>query len=330
MKGAGEKRPARATAPVQLELDAERLALDAGRRSLAELAPGLRLGTSSYSSPDWCGPFYPPGLRSEQFLAHYATRFDTVEIDATWHAMPSRRTVQAWHDRVPDGFLFSAKVPKVITHELYLQDCGDEWNRFVSLMELLREKRGPLLFQFPYVAKGRDAEEYRHGADFRRRLERFLPQLPSGWHFVVEVRNRGWVDEALVELLRRRGVALALTAYPTMPAAAEIMRRIDPVSADFAYLRFLGDHRSMDNLVARARESGTRDRDWSEVIVDRADEMRAWIDPVGELLRRVPQVLVYFNNHYAGYAPGSLERFAELWREAHPEETAPAGPVPSP
>lgn len=289
----------------------------AERHAPAGLPPGLRLGTSSYSSPDWCGPFYPAGLRPEQYLGFYATRYDTVEIDATWHAMPSRRTVESWRDRVPAGFLFAAKVPKVITHERYLQDCGDEWGRFLALMELLGDKRGPLLFQFQYVARGKDADEYRHGADFRRRLERFLPQLPSGWQFVIEIRNRGWLDEPLLDLLRRHQVALALTAYPTMPAAGEILRRIDPVTAPFAYLRFLGDHRSMDNLVARARESGTRDRDWGELIVDRSDEMRDWIDPVADLLRRVPQVLAYFNNHYAGFGPGSLERFAQLWREAH-------------
>jgi uncharacterized protein YecE (DUF72 family) len=255
-------------------------------------------------------------MRPEEYLGHYSGRYDTVEIDATWHALPSRRTVEAWRDRVPDGFTFAAKVPRTITHDLYLQDCGEEWRRFLSLMETLGEKRGPLLFQFQYVPRSRDAEEYQHGAEFRRRLGRFLPLLPEGWRFVVEVRNRGWVGPELLEMLRGRGIALALTAYYTMPSGAELLRTTDPVTADFAYLRFLGNHRLMDQHVARARETGKRDRDWGELLVDRTEELRSWIPPIRRLLERVPEVYAYFNNHYAGYAPGSLELFARLCGES--------------
>jgi uncharacterized protein YecE (DUF72 family) len=287
------------------------------------LPAGLRLGTSSFSNSDWLGRFYPAHLRPEEILTFYATVLHTVEIDATWHAIPSRRTVEAWRDRVPDGFTFALKAPKSITHERYLGDCAEDWSRFLALMEILGEKRGPVLFQFPYVARGRDADEYRHGGDFRRRLEQFLPQLPAGTRFAVEVRNRGWIDAALLDLLRGRGLALALTAYQTMPDAAELLRGPDPLTADFGYVRFLGDHKAMDHMVARAREAGTRDRDWGELIVDKTEEMRGWIAPVRALLQRVPEVFVYFNNHYAGYGPGSLELFASLWREEE-ARTAPS------
>ena len=275
----------------------------------------LRIGTSSYSSPDWCGPFYPAGMRPEEFLSFYAGRYPTVEVDATWHAMPSRRTVEAWRDRVPDGFIFAAKVPKSITHDLYLQDCAEEWKRFLSLMEILGGKRGPLLLQFQYVARNRDPEEYRTGAEFRRRLARFLPLLPDGWRFAVEVRNRAWLGPALFDLLRGRGIALALTAYYTMPTAAELLREGDPVTADFSYLRFLGNHKLMDQAVARERECGRRDRDWGEVLIDRTEELRQWIPPVRTLLERTSEVYAYFNNHYAGFAPGTCELFARLWAE---------------
>jgi uncharacterized protein YecE (DUF72 family) len=254
-------------------------------------------------------------MKPEEFLGHYARRFRTVEIDATWHAMPSRRTVEAWRERVPDGFTFSVKVPRTITHDFYLQDCGEEWRRFLSVIETLGEKLGPLLFQFQYVPRGRDPEEYRTGAEFLRRLEHFLPLLPEGRRYVVEVRNRGWVGPALLDLLRARGICLALTAYYTMPAAAELLQRTDPVTADFAYLRFLGNHKLMDQQIARAREAGRRDRDWGELLVDRTDELRSWVPPVRRLLERVPEVFAYFNNHFAGYAPGSLEMFARLWHE---------------
>jgi uncharacterized protein YecE (DUF72 family) len=279
------------------------------------LPAGLRLGTSSFSNPDWRGRFYPENLPPEQFLAHYATILDTVEIDATWHAIPSRRTVEAWRDRVPSGFTFAVKAPRSITHDRYLQDCAEDWGRFLELMDVLGDKRGPVLFQFQYVARGHDSEEYRTGREFRRRLEHFLTLLPEGTRFALEVRNRTWINDTFLDLLRKHGLALAFTAYQTMPEAAELLRGPDPVTADFGYVRFLGNHTAMDNRVARAREVGERDRDWGELMVDKTEEMRGWISPIRTLLARVPEVFVYFNNHYAGYGPGSLELFVRLWRE---------------
>lgn len=283
---------------------------------LSALPPGILVGTSSFSSADWCGSFYPANLAPSDFLTHYARTFTTVEIDATWHALPSRRTFEAWAEKVPEGFIFSLKAPKTVTHERYLNDCEDEWNRFFELTDLLGDKRGPILLQFPYVAKGKDPQEYRTGAGFLDRLGRFLPKLSSEGRYVVEVRNRNWVSPPLLDLLKRNGVALALVHYYTMPSAAEIMARNDPVTADFSYLRFLGHHRLMDESVARAREKGERDRDWGEVLVDRTSDTRSWIPPVQRLLERTPQVFLYFNNHYAGFAPGSVDLFVRLWKES--------------
>jgi uncharacterized protein YecE (DUF72 family) len=285
----------------------------------SSLPRALRVGTSSFSSPDWCGSFYPDHMSPGEFLGYYSTRFNTVEIDATWHAMPSRRTVEAWASKVPEGFTFSMKVPKVITHDRSLEGCGEEWNRFLQLVDLLGDKKGPILFQFPYLARGQNAEEYRTGNDFRRRLQSFLSLIPREGRFVIEVRNRTWLGEPLLDLLRSRGLALALIDYYTMPRADEIRRDIDPVTADFAYIRFLGDHKSMDHQVARARDTGKRRSDWGELLTDRATETRAWIATIRELLGRLPEVYAYFNNHYAGFAPGSIELFLKLWKETAEE-----------
>ena len=289
---------------------------------LSRLPDGLRLGTSSFSSPDWCGSFYPAGMPPEQFLGYYATRLRTVEIDATWHVMPARRTIESWAQKVPDGFVFSLKTPRSITHDRYLQDCEDDWRRFLEVTELLGEKRGPILLQFPYVARSQNPEEYRTGLDFRRRLERFLPSIPEGGRFVVEIRNRTWLTPELCDLLRSRHIVLALVDYYTMPGPVELVQRLDPVTGGFAYIRFLGNHRLMDQHVAQAREEGRRHSDWGELLIDRTEELRSWIPPIQDLLRRVPEVYAYFNNHYAGFAPGSLELFVKLWEERLAAEAA--------
>lgn len=285
---------------------------------LEVLPEALRVGTSSFSSADWVGGFYPPGTKPADFLAYYATVFDTVEIDATWYAMPAKRTVGGWAAKTPDGFRFSLKVPKKITHEAYLEGCDDEWAAFLRTLEPLGEKRGPLLFQFPYVAKGKDAEEYVTGADFRRRLAAFAGQLPDEGTYVVEVRNAKWIDDPLLDLLRRRRIGLSLPAYYTMPTARAYLGAARPVTelvtGPVAYVRFLGHHRKMDQLVQEAREKRGKQRDWDEVLVDRSAETRDWAELIGRLIDEGVTTHAYFNNHFAGYAPGSIELFVEQWR----------------
>ena len=285
------------------------------RLDLSGLPEDLLVGTSSFGTDDWRGVFYPPDAAPAEYLRFYATQLRTVEIDSTWYRSPSPRTVQAWAEKVPPGFVFAAKVPKTITHDRCLEGCADEWLEFLRAMDRLGEKKGPLLFQFPYVAKGQDAEEYRTGDNFRRRLAAFLPLLPEGGQYVVEVRNEKWIAEPLLDLLRSRDVSLALIAYYTMPTAASLLRRCDPLTSDFAYIRFLGHHREMDERVARARAEGARERDWHELLVDRTAETRAWAGSIREILRRRRRVMVYFNNHFAGFGPGSIEVFLRVWQE---------------
>src|SRR5206468_3839445 len=90
--------------------------LDAGGVATTAAAGLVRFGTSSFSSEDWVGPFYPPGTAPGDFLRHYAHAFDTVEVDATYYAVPSARTVDGWVAKTPEGFLLAAKFPRSIVH----------------------------------------------------------------------------------------------------------------------------------------------------------------------------------------------------------------------
>ena len=292
---------------------------------LTRLPPRLHVGTSSFSWADWKGVFYPADAEPGEFLGHYAKVFRTVEIDATWHAMPSRRTVESWARRVPEGFTFSLKVPKEITHDRYLEDCSTPWSQFLRALEPLGDKQGPLLFQFPYVAKKKDPEEYASGDDFRRRLAAFAGLLPAGGRYVVEVRNVTWYREPLLNLLRERGISLALVSYYTMPPPQQLLRYGDPVTAPFSYLRFLGHHKQMDELVQKARADRGKEHDWNEILVDRTNDMIQWAPVVMRLLGRQDDVFAYFNNHFAGFAPGSVDLFARVldeYRRAPERDTA--------
>ena len=271
----------------------------------------LRVGTSSWSSADWRGVFYPEGADPATFLSQYAGAFDTVECDATFYRTPSARMVDGWRERTPEGFLFAAKLPKEITHDRGLIDCAAPLREFLAAMERLGDKLGPMLAQVAYVAKGKDAGEYATGDDFRGRLAAFLESWPEERPLAVEVRNARWIAPPLLDLLRARGVALAYTAYYTMPGPAELFRGPDPQTAGFVYARFIGDHKRMDARVAALREEGTRSADWNALAVDRTDEMGRWAAALREHGRGT--VLAYFNNHYAGFGPGSARLFRDLW-----------------
>ena len=93
----------------------------------------VRIGTSSWSSPDWKGSFYPADARPADFLALYAARYDTVECDSTFYGIPRPRTVDGWHARTSDGFVFSSKLPREITHERGLTDCRESLAEFLEL-----------------------------------------------------------------------------------------------------------------------------------------------------------------------------------------------------
>lgn len=99
--------------------------------------PGIFLGTSSFTAAGWEGSFYPIGMRSKDFLRHYASQFQTVEIDSTFYGTPAASTVTNWNEKTPADFIFAVKVPQVITHEKVLVDCEPEFDEFIERMHLL-------------------------------------------------------------------------------------------------------------------------------------------------------------------------------------------------
>jgi uncharacterized protein YecE (DUF72 family) len=152
------------------------------------LADKLYLGTCSFTAPGWQGSFYPKGMKAEDRLAFYADHFDTVEVDSTFYATPSPHTVNEWAQRVPAGFIFSVKVPQIITHDKILLGCDDEFELFVDTRDILDDKLGPMVFQFPYFNRS----VFRTADEFLARLKAFLPKLPANYGvrgFVAEVQG---------------------------------------------------------------------------------------------------------------------------------------------
>jgi uncharacterized protein YecE (DUF72 family) len=263
----------------------------------------LYLGTSSWSFDDWRGTVYPVDARSSDYLTHYAKKFRAVEIDMTFYRIPTPAMVEGWNHRTPDGFRFAAKIPQVITHEKILRDCQAELQQFTDVMSLLGQKLGPLLFQFPYFSK----RHFSNAQAFLDRLESVLDQLPEGFRFAVELRNRWWITRRLLDLLRAHQVALALTDHPWMPPIQELLRQHNVVTSDFTYIRWLGDRQAMETVTQK----------WDHLVVDRTQDTTTWVAVLRQLLTRTRTVYGFYNNHYAGHSPGSVALFKEIWQASH-------------
>ncbi len=261
----------------------------------------LLVGTSSWSNSDWLGSFYPANLKPGQFIEAYARRFHAVEIDSTYYSIPSPQVVASWRDKTPPGFLFAAKVPGVITHDKVLVDCGAEFTTFLKNMELLGDRLGPLLLQFPYFNRN----TFPSRDPFERRLRPFLASLPKGFKFALEIRNKHWISWDFLELLRDHSVAFALVAQAWMPRIDSLARALDLVTADFAYARFIGDRQAIEAKTQR----------WDKLIEDKTPEMRVWVDELRKIVNKGVKTYAFFNNHYAGFAPGSVRQFEDLWEQ---------------
>jgi uncharacterized protein YecE (DUF72 family) len=253
--------------------------------SISPPEPGLYLGASGWSYADWEGTVYSEGLPAGSRLAEYANRYATVEIDSTFYGTPRRSTVQKWREVVPEGFLFAAKFPQEVTHEKKLSNAEKPAENFVRTMEELGDKLGPLLVQLPpsFTVDEMDV------------LERFLEALPGGFRYAVEVRHRSWVRSDLPDLLREHSAALTLVDYPRMP-------RMEEVTADFAYIRWLGDRREFPSGHTHLKK-------------DRDEDLQWWSGFVDSALAEDKTVFAYANNHYQNHSPSTLEQFLQIREE---------------
>ncbi|MBI2433402.1 MAG: DUF72 domain-containing protein [Candidatus Hydrogenedentes bacterium] len=258
----------------------------------------LRLGACSWTAKGWERAFYQRAKRPTDFIAEYAQRYSTVEIDASFYALPKPETVEYWRDSTPDGFVFAAKMPQVITHQKFLEGCGDDLQRSLDTFSLFGEKLGPLLFQFPYFAKAQGVEL----SSFLRRFLQFSSLLPkAGFQFAVEVRNKTWISQPLIDLFHEHNLALALIDHPWMAPPGQLFRQQGIVTGPFLYVRWLGDRKGIEKMTTV----------WDKTVIDRTRDMERWAPPIKEVLDRGVRVYGYVNNHYSGYAPADIEFLAQ-------------------
>ncbi|MET7392212.1 DUF72 domain-containing protein [Dactylosporangium sp. NPDC005572] len=181
----------------------------------------IRVGTSGWQYRDWRGPFYPRDLPQRLWLEHYATAFDTVEVNNAFYRLPERSTFEAWRDRTPDDFTVTVKASRYLTHIRRLREPEEPVHRLLDRAAGLGPKLGPVLLQLPPNLKADPAA-----------LDATLAAFPREVRVAVEPRHASWWTDEVRAVLSGRGAALCW--------ADRLGRPQTPLwrTADWGYLRF--------------------------------------------------------------------------------------------
>jgi uncharacterized protein YecE (DUF72 family) len=247
----------------------------------------ILLGVSGWSYNEWVGSLY---TSKDRMFSQYTKIFNTAEINSTFYRYPSEGLVYGLMRNSPPEFVFSAKVPRDITHKKRLRlDRGveDALYRFLDVIQLLAEKLGALLIQLP--------PSFTYSKDGEAFVE-FLNILPKNFHFAVEFRHPSWLKTQVFDHLEKHKVAYTIVDEPTIPPDAHI-------TTDFSYIRWHGHGTPI----------------WYNYDYSR-EELENWIPRVKNVADKTRRVYAYFNNHFTweyredekwGY-PSSVKNAIEL------------------
>jgi uncharacterized protein YecE (DUF72 family) len=242
----------------------------------------LHLGTIGWSYDFWKGLFYPPKTPTKDFLVYYSTKFDTVEVDSTFYRIPNEQAIANWKNQTSSHFVFSLKFPKVITHIKMLKDCKRETDLFLERAQILNEKLGPLLLQFPP----------NFGPEHFSNLALFLQNLPKTHRYVVEVRNKGFLNEDFYSFLTTNNIALAWVDSPFMP-------QIEKVTSDFLYVRWEGDRKKVKGTLGK-------------IETNQDSALNHWANKIIPYLSNQMQVFGYFGKYFSGHPPSDVNLLLNL------------------
>ena len=281
-----------------------------------------RIGISGWTYVPWRGTFYPADLVQKHELEFASRQVNSIEINGAFYSLPRPTSFEKWYDSVPKDFVFSVKAPRFITHIKRLNDVEEPiCNFFASGLLKLKQKLGPILWQFPPNLKF-DADRFETFLkllphDFKsaaKRARGFGPMLQER-HFIpsarqknfavrhaVEVRHSSFMDPRFTSLLERYGVAAVLAdsagKYPEFTQS----------TSDFRYVRLHGARELyVGGYTPAALESWAR-------------KVRLWI--------RAGSVFVYFDNDVKVQAPfNAVELLTKVIKGYQPAQTMDAKSV---
>lgn len=233
------------------------------------------LGTSGWTYDHWKGVFYPDTVPKKRWFEYYSSRFDTVELNASFYRIPTVKTALGWYNRSQANFRFAVKMSRLVSHVRRLKNCDRELEWFFSSMEPLKPKTSIILIQLPPNLR----------IDLKR-LDEFSARLPSDQTFAFEFRNITWYSEETYALLREREHTFCIHDMAGLTTDKII-------TANTVYIRFHGYD---------SRYGG----DYPD------DRLCLWAEWIREQLKKGLTVFAYFNNDIGGFAVKNCLRLKEI------------------
>ena len=248
----------------------------------------IYLGTSGFSYDDWTGPFYPQGMPKKDRLVYYAREFNACEINSTYYAIPGTKSIESMCSKVPEGFLFSVKANKEMTHER--QGEKQVFEAFQRMLEPMMEqgKLGCVLAQFP--------NSFRFNAENRDYLAGFHEQLKD-LPVVVEFRNAKWLRDDVFGWMRENSLGFCCVDEPQLP---NLLPPVAEATSDIAYVRFHG--RNRDKWWQHEQAYERYDYTYSQ------EELAEWLPKIKSLNERAGKVFLFANNHWKGQAIDTIRK----------------------
>ena len=235
----------------------------------------LFIGTSGWVYSDWKGIFYPVELSASERLRYYSQYFNTTEINYSFYHLPQPRTYQQWYSQTPTDFIFAVKANRFITHIKRLKGAKESWRKFIGSTSLLKEKLGPILFQFSSSFKA-DKTNIRRLTDFLKYIsEKPLLNSPK-LRYAFEFRNESWCDEKIYDLLKKYNAGWVISDSPSFP-------KVEIITSDFVYLRM---HGSEILFVSKYSD----------------EELKILAQKIKNWLKKNLMIYCYFNNDFSGHA----------------------------
>jgi uncharacterized protein YecE (DUF72 family) len=239
-----------------------------------------RIGCSGYHYPDWKGIFYPEDVSQRKWFEYYCSHFNTLELNVTYYKFPRIDVLKSWYARSPEGFSFTVKAPRHITHFKKFRDAQKMLNDFyATAKEGLREKLGCVLFQFP--------SNFHYEAE---RLMRIIDMTDAAVRNVVEFRHESWWNAAVNEALTKSGISFCGMSHPTLPGTVV-------GTTETLYYRFHG----VPHLYNSKYETPMLEKVVQEILVQ----------------RRATRSFVYFNNTADGHAISNAKQLQEICELVH-------------
>lgn len=277
----------------------------------------IHLGTSSWNFDEWRGVFYPEKMTAKDFLPYYVGKFNSVEVNTSFYALPRQSTVDGWLENVPPGFTFSLKLPRSISHDKKLVDCEAETRDFLAIQRQLGAMAGPGFLQLPP-----QFTRERYGKVLADYLEWLGTELQKAENrqvrLAVEVRAADLLTPAFAGFVAERGLALVLGdriipdgSQPPGPAGQLAPDLFDAWLAlvaagstpPFVLIRWIGDNR--DSVWA---DPVDRNR---KFVFARDERLDLWAQRIAMLHKAGIEIFGYMHNPYEGHAPISLNRLFE-------------------